>query len=147
MSNNVIQSPLLPLRGLLVFPSMVLHLDVGRKKSIASLENAMMGEQMICLASQKEVAIEDPNPNEIYRIGTLAKIKQMIKLPNGTIRVLVEGLYRAEIIRFIEEETEFVVEINKLKDIHGDAHEEEALMRQLLRKFGEYINVSNKITK
>src|SRR5690625_4415029 len=115
MSNNPMKSPLLPLRGLLVFPSMVLHLDVGREKSIASLENAMMGEQMIFLASQKEVAIEDPSPDEIYRIGTLAKIKQMIKLPNGTIRVLIEGIYRAEIIRFIEQDTEFVVEINKLR--------------------------------
>src|SRR5690625_362072 len=133
MSKNTNRSPLLPLRGLLVFPSMVLHLDVGREKSIASLENAMMGEQMIFLAAQKEVANEDPSPDDIYRIGTLEKIKQMIKLPNGTIRVLVEGMYRAEIIQFIETESEFVVEINKLEDIHGDSHEEEALMRQLVR--------------
>src|SRR5690625_3957606 len=126
---------------------MVLHLDVGREKSIASLENAMMGEQMIFLASQKEVAIEDPSPDEIYRIGTLAKIKQMIKLPNGTIRVLVEGLHRAEIIRYTEEEKEYKVEISELEDISEDSHEEEALMRQLVSQFGQYIKVSRKITK
>src|SRR5690625_2950195 len=91
---NYSQTPLLALRGLLVFPSMVIHLDVGREKSIASLENAMMEDQLIVLSSQKEVAIEDPEPSDIFRIGTLAKIKQMLKLPNGTIRVLVEGIER-----------------------------------------------------
>lgn len=147
MTNDTIQSPLLALRGILVFPSMVLHLDVGREKSIASLETAMMGDQTIFLSSQKEVAIEDPNPEDIYRVGTLAKINQMLKLPNGTIRVLVEGLYRAEIIRYTEEEKEYKVEIKKLEDVSGDLHEEEALMRQLVHQFGQYIKVSRKITK
>ena len=147
MSNETIQTPLLALRGILVYPSMVLHLDVGREKSIASLETAMMGEQTIFLASQKEVAIEDPQPDEIYRIGTLAKINQMLKLPNGTIRVLVEGLHRGEIVRYIEQENEYKVEINKLDDISDDSHEEEALMRQLVSQFGQYIKVSRKITK
>jgi len=147
MSNETIQTPLLALRGILVYPSMVLHLDVGREKSIASLETAMMGEQTIFLASQKEVAIEDPQPDEIYRVGTLAKINQMLKLPNGTIRVLVEGLHRGEIVRYIEQENEYKVEINKLDDISDDSHEEEALMRQLVSQFGQYIKVSRKITK
>lgn len=147
MSVESIQVPLLALRGILVYPSMVLHLDVGRKKSIASLETAMMGDQTIFLASQKEVAIENPKANEIYRIGTLAKINQMLKLPNGTIRVLVEGLHRAEIIRYVEEDDEYKVEINKLEDISEDSHEEEALMRQLVSQFGQYIKVSRKITK
>src|SRR5699024_9343980 len=147
MSNETIQTPLLALRGILVYPSMVLHLDVGREKSIASLETAMMGEQTIFLASQKEVAIEDPQPDEIYRIGTMAKINQMLKLPNGTIRVLVEGLHRGEIVRYIEKENEYKVEINKLDDISDDSHEEEALMRQLVSQFGQYIKVSRKITK
>src|SRR5690606_42055636 len=132
MSVESIQVPLLALRGILVYTSMVLQLDVGRKKSIASLETAMMGDQTIFLASQKEVAIENPKADEIYRIGTLAKINQMLKLPNGTIRVLVEGLHRAEIIRYVEEDDEYKVEINKLEDISEDSHEEEALMRQLV---------------
>src|SRR5699024_8400224 len=94
--------PLLALRGILVLPSMVLHLDVGREKSVAALEQAMMEDQIIFLSSQKEVALEEPEPKDIYRVGTLAKITQMLKLPNGTIRVLVEGLERAEIVKYIE---------------------------------------------
>src|SRR5690625_6911845 len=90
MEKKTIEAPLLPLRGILVFPSVVIHLDVGREKSIKALENAMMGDQTIFLSTQKEAAIEEPIPEDIYRIGTLAKINQMLKLPNGTIRVLVE---------------------------------------------------------
>src|SRR5690625_8051217 len=91
MTKQIIQIPLLPLRGLLVFPSMVLHLDVGREKSVSALEKAMMGNQNIFLAAQKKVSIENPESKDIYRVGTVAKIKQMVKLPNDTIRVLVEG--------------------------------------------------------
>ncbi|HLS65759.1 MAG TPA: endopeptidase La [Pseudogracilibacillus sp.] len=147
MKKKTIEAPLLPLRGILVFPSVVIHLDVGREKSIKALENAMMGDQTIFLSTQKEAAIEDPVPDEIYRVGTLAKINQMLKLPNGTIRVLVEGLFRAEIVRYIEEDDDLVVEVNELEDTHDDSHEEEALMRQLVQQFGEFINVSRKITK
>jgi ATP-dependent Lon protease len=146
MTNQNIQVPLLPLRGLLIFPSMVLHLDVGRDKSIAALEKAMMGDQSIFLAAQKKVSMEDPKPEDIYKIGTLANVKQMLKLPNGTIRVLVEGLERGEIALFTEEKDEFTVEIQKLKDIHGDENEEEALMRSLLKQFEQYIKISRKIT-
>ncbi len=147
MTIQIKDTPLLPLRGLLVFPSMVMHLDVGREKSIASLEKAMVDEQMIFLVAQKEVANENPEAEDIYRVGTMAKIKQMIKLPNGTIRVLVEGKFRAEIVRFSETEKEFMVSVSELEDIHGDSYEEEALMRQLIRQFGQYVKVSKKITK
>ncbi|MEJ8776330.1 endopeptidase La [Pseudogracilibacillus sp. ICA-222130] len=149
MENNKIEKlPLLALRGILVYPSMVIHLDVGREKSIASLENAMMHEeQLIFLSSQKEIAMEEPEKEDIYKVGTVAKITQMIKLPNGTLRVLVEGLYRAEIIEYIEEKKQFEVKIAKLNDTNGDEHEEEALMRQLLDQFSQYIKVSKKITK
>lgn len=147
MTNDLKQLPLLALRGVLIFPSIVLHLDVGREKSITSLQSAMMGDQTIFLASQKEVAIENPEPKDIYRVGTVAKINQMIKLPNGTFRVLVEGLYRAEIVRYIDEEKEFNVEVKPLEDIHGDPNEEEALMRQIIHQFEQYIKVSRKVTK
>src|SRR5690625_2461584 len=123
MANQHIQVPLLPLRGLLIFPSMVLHLDVGRDKSIAALEKAMMGDQSIFLAAQKKVSMEDPTPKDIYKIGTMAKVKQMLKLPNGTIRVLVEGLHRGEIAIFTEEKDEFMVEIQKLEEVHGEENE------------------------
>lgn len=139
--------PLLALRGVLVYPTIVIHLDVGRKKSISALETAMMDDQTIFLVTQKEVAIEEPEKDDLYRVGTIAKINQMIKLPNGTIRILVEGIERAEISRFIEEEDEFIVEVFPLDDIYGDRYEEEALMRQLLNQFEEYIKVSRKVTK
>lgn len=147
MENEKEHLPLLALRGLLVFPSIVLHLDVGREKSIASLESAMMEDQLIFLVSQKEVATEDPLPDDIYRVGTVAKINQMLKLPNGTIRVLVEGLYRARIVKYTDEEKEYHVEVKRLEDIHGDKHEDEALMRQLYSQFEQYIKVSKKLTK
>ncbi|WP_188453488.1 endopeptidase La [Virgibacillus oceani] len=147
MTNNTIQLPLLPLRGLLVFPSMVLHLDVGRDKSVTALEKAMMDDQTIFLAAQKKVSIDDPEPADIYRIGTVAKVNQMLKLPNGTIRVLVEGLYRGEILHFIDEKEEFNVEIEKLADINGETNEEDALMRSLLTQFEQYSKVSRKITQ
>lgn len=147
MTNDSKQVPLLPLRGLLMFPTMVLHLDVGRDKSVAALEKAMVDEQIIFLAAQKKESVEEPKPEEIYRIGTLAKIKQMLKLPNGTFRVLVEGLQRAEIIRFVDEDNEFTVEVQELIDIPGDSLEEEALMRSILKQFEQYVKVSRKITK
>ncbi|WP_010099026.1 endopeptidase La [Ornithinibacillus scapharcae] len=147
MTNDSKQVPLLPLRGLLMFPTMVLHLDVGRDKSVAALEKAMVDDQIIFLAAQKKESVEEPKPEEIYRVGTLAKIKQMLKLPNGTFRVLVEGLHRAEIIRFVDEDNEFIVEVQELHDIPGDSLEEEALMRSILKQFEQYVKVSRKITK
>ncbi|GGJ84263.1 Lon protease [Lentibacillus kapialis] len=147
MTKEPAQLPLLPLRGLLVFPSMVLHLDVGRDKSVAALEKAMMGDQTIFLAAQKQVSLEKPESKDIYHVGTVAYVKQMLKLPNGTIRVLVEGLHRGEITRFIDENEEFTVEFLQLEDMHGEETEEEALMRSLLRQFEQYIKVSQKITK
>ena len=126
---------------------MVIHLDVGREKSITALEKAMMDDQKIFLAAQREVSLEEPTPKDIYRIGTLAKIKQMLKLPNGTIRVLVEGLYRGEIIKYVDEDKEFTVEVQKVKEINGDDHEEEALMRSLLDQFKQYIKISRKVNE
>jgi ATP-dependent Lon protease len=147
MTKDLIQVPLLPLRGLLVFPTMVMHLDVGRDKSVQALEKAMMGDQTIFLSAQKKVSLDEPETSDIYQVGTLVKVKQTLKLPNGTMRVLVEGLYRGEILRYIETENEFVVEIEKLEDIHGDNHEEEALMRSLLNQFEQYIKISRKVTE
>lgn len=145
--NQVRELPLLALRGVLVFPTIVIHLDVGREKSIAALESAMLGNQEIFLVTQKEVAVEDPKPEDLYKIGTIAKINQMIKLPNGTMRILVEGLERAEITHFVESENEMIVEVETLEDIHEDRHKEEALMRQLVTQFEQYIKLSRKVTK
>src|SRR5690625_3565875 len=146
MTQETIRLPLLPLRGLLLFPSMVLHIDVGRKRSITALEHAMLDDQLIFLSAQKKVDIDEPKQDDIYTIGTVVKINQMLKLPNGTIRVLVEGMYRAEINAYIDAEKDYYqVDIRKITEIQGDATKEEALMRALLRQFKQYIKVSRKL--
>ncbi|MEJ8303156.1 endopeptidase La [Saccharibacillus sacchari] len=139
--------PLLPLRGLLVYPSMVLHLDVGRERSVKALEKAMVDDHLILLCSQSEVNIEEPAQDDIFRIGTVAKVRQMLKLPNGTIRVLVEGLERAEVLEFIEDNTEFYeVYARELAEPTTEDPEVDALMRTVLTQFEHYINLSKKVT-
>ncbi|MFP3389227.1 endopeptidase La [Brevibacillus sp. SIMBA_040] len=138
--------PLLPLRGLLVYPTMVLHLDVGREKSIRALEQAMVDDNKILLATQEEVHIEEPDAEQIYSIGTVARVKQMLKLPNGTIRVLVEGLQRAKIDEYLQQDDYFVVSITYLQEEKADENEVEALMRSLLNHFEQYIKLSKKVS-
>ncbi|MFB5678539.1 endopeptidase La [Paenibacillus terreus] len=138
--------PLLPLRGLLVYPSMVLHLDVGRDKSVKALEKAMVEDNLILLCSQSEVNIEEPTQEDIFRIGTIAKVRQMLKLPNGTIRVLVEGLERAEIIQYTDNEEYYEVHARELPEDETLHPETDALMRTVLNQFEHYINLSKKVT-
>ncbi|WP_066194472.1 endopeptidase La [Gracilibacillus timonensis] len=147
MTTNLIHMPLIPLRGLIIFPGMVIHLDVGREKSIQSLEKAMMLDQHIFLAAQKDSALDDPSPEDIHPQGAVAKVNQMLKLPNGTVRVLIEGIYRAKLNHFIEQENHFLVEIEALEDIHNNVSEEVALMRALLEQFEHYTKISKKVTK
>ncbi|KEK26395.1 endopeptidase La [Bacillus gaemokensis] len=146
MNTNERIMPLLPLRGVLVYPTMVLHLDVGRDKSIQALEQAAMDENIIFLAMQREMNIDDPKEDDIYSVGTVAKVKQMLKLPNGTLRVLVEGLHRAEVVKFIEEEEVVKVSIQMVTEEEEGDLEEKALMRTLLEHFEQYIKVSKKIS-
>ncbi|AET56823.1 ATP-dependent protease La [Paenibacillus terrae HPL-003] len=138
--------PLLPLRGLLVYPSMVLHLDVGREKSVKALEKAMVEDNLILLCSQSEVNIEEPAQEDIFRVGTVAKVRQMLKLPNGTIRVLVEGLERAEIIQYTDNEEYYEVLAKELHEAENVHPETDALMRTVLTQFEHYINLSKKVT-
>jgi len=138
--------PLLPLRGLLVYPSMVLHLDVGREKSVKALESAMVEGHTILLSSQAEVNIEDPKPDDIFRVGTIAKIRQMLKLPNGTIRVLVEGIVRAEILEYLPNNAFFEVWARELPEEEASDPEISALMRTVLSQFESYIHLSKKVT-
>jgi ATP-dependent Lon protease len=146
MTNESRIIPLLPLRGLLVYPTMVLHLDVGRPKSIQALEKVMMEDQHIFLSTQKEMATEEPTEDEVYKMGTLAKINQMLKLPNGTIRVLVEGMQRGKIEHFNENEELVEVQIGLVTEAQEADAEEIALMRMVLKMFEQYINLSKKIT-
>ncbi|WP_042164882.1 endopeptidase La [Paenibacillus gorillae] len=138
--------PLLPLRGLLVYPSMVLHLDVGRDKSVRALEKSMIDDHMILLCSQSEVNIEEPTEEDIYRIGTIARVRQMLKLPNGTIRVLVEGVSRAEIVDYVANDEFYEVSVKELPEQETDDPEVDALMRSVLSQFEHYISLSKKVT-
>ncbi|MFC5468336.1 endopeptidase La [Cohnella suwonensis] len=138
--------PLLPLRGLLVYPSMVLHLDVGREKSVKALEQCMIDDHMILLCSQSEVNIEEPTQEDIYRVGTIAKVRQMLKLPNGTIRVLVEGVSRAEIEQYLPNDDYYEVLAHELLEGQTNDSELDALMRAVLSQFEHYINLSKKVT-
>ncbi|SHI89231.1 ATP-dependent proteinase. Serine peptidase. MEROPS family S16 [Geosporobacter subterraneus DSM 17957] len=140
--------PLIPLRGLSVFPYMVLHFDVGREKSINALEEAMINDQMIFLTTQKEAETDIPTEEDFYKVGTISKIKQMLKLPGDAIRVLVEGISRAKIIELTQEEPFFkakLVEDHYEGEIEADK-EMEALMRTVMDAFENYISVSNRIS-
>jgi ATP-dependent Lon protease len=138
--------PLLPLRGLLVYPAMVLHLDVGRERSVEALEKAMVEDNLILLATQKEIHIEEPSPDEIYQVGTVSRVRQMLKLPNGTMRVLVEGLYRARIKRYLNHEDFYHVQIERIADRENDDLDTKALMRSVLDHFEQYLRLSKKIS-
>ncbi|MDR2992438.1 MAG: endopeptidase La, partial [Bacillus cereus] len=117
-----------------------------RDKSIQALEQAAMDENIIFLAMQKEMNIDDPKEDDIYSVGTVAKVKQMLKLPNGTLRVLEEGLHREEVVEFIEEENVVQVSIKTVTEEVEDDLEEKALMRTLLEHFEQYIKVSKKVS-
>ncbi|MCE7793463.1 endopeptidase La [Salipaludibacillus sp. CUR1] len=148
MSENVRRNiPLLPLRGLLVYPTMVLHLDVGRKKSVQALEKAMVEDHEIFLTTQREISTDEPDQSDIYTVGTLAKVNQMLKLPNGTIRVLVEGLQRGQIEDYTDNEEYAEVEVELVEERQEATVEEQALMRNVLEQFEQYIQLSKKISQ
>jgi len=136
--------PLLPLRGLLVYPAMVLHLDVGREKSVRALDKAMVEDHLILLATQMDTQVDDPAQDEIYAIGTLARVKQMMKLPNGTIRVLVEGLKRARILEFIDDSEWFEVKAEILDAAERRNPEMDALVRAVTQQFEQFLKLSKK---
>ncbi len=145
--------PLLPLRGMLVFPTMVLHLDVGRERSVQALEQAMLNDHLIFLTTQKDIEIESPEDEDLFEIGTLTKVKQMLKLPNGTIRVLVEGLSRAKIKTIKDQGLYYAVDLERYDediddediDISQDV-EIQALKRTMLEYFEQYIKLSKKVS-
>lgn len=140
--------PLLPLRGLTVFPYMILHFDVGRVKSIKALEEAMINNQLIFLVTQKEAKNDSPGEEDVYSVGTISKVKQLLKLPGDTIRVLVEGVSRAEINEFTQNEPFFAAEVIEQIYMDDEQHsvEIEALKRRVLSAFEDYVGLSNKIS-
>ncbi|MGV8900426.1 MAG: endopeptidase La [Burkholderiaceae bacterium] len=139
------QLPLLPLRDVVVFPHMVIPLFVGRPKSIKALEAAMEHGKSIMLAAQKTAAKDEPSPADIYEIGCIATILQMLKLPDGTVKVLVEGVQRARIHHISELETHFVADLTPVESELGDDSELEAMRRTIVQQFDQYVKLNKKI--
>jgi len=139
------QLPLLPLRDVVVFPHMVIPLFVGRPKSIKALEAAMEQGKSIMLAAQKAAAKDEPSPDDIYEIGCVANILQMLKLPDGTVKVLVEGAQRARIHHISELDTHFVADLTPVESELGDEAEVEAMRRAIVQQFDQYVKLNKKI--
>ena len=137
--------PVLPLRDVVVFPHMVIPLFVGRKKSIKALEVSMEAGKQILLVAQKNAADDDPGVDEIYQVGTVASILQLLKLPDGTVKVLVEGESRVAIDRYVESEDYFSTLVTPITDGDIDEREIEVLMRAVLNEFDQYVKLNNKI--
>ena len=138
--------PLFPLRDIVIFPHMVIPLFVGREKSVLALEAAMaQNDKLILLATQKNAKTEDPEPGEIYTVGTLCQIIQLLKLPDGTVKVLVEGKKRGSIVSFSDNSDYFEVEVETLIEKSGNDSEVEALKRGVLASFENYIELNSSV--
>ncbi|MGB4504831.1 MAG: endopeptidase La [Syntrophaceticus sp.] len=137
--------PLLPLRGLLVFPYMVIHLDVGREKSVNAIDEAMLHDREIFLVTQREAQTDEPREDDLYQVGTIAEIKQLLKLPGGTFRVLVEGLRRARIKQYLSSEPFIQVVVEEFPESYEKTPEIEAMMRTVTNQFEEYVKAGKKI--
>jgi ATP-dependent Lon protease len=138
--------PVLPLRDIVVFPHMIVPLFVGREKSIRALEEVMRADKPILLATQKNAADDDPAPEAIFTTGTLARVLQLLKLPDGTVKVLVEGASRAKIKKYVEAEGYYAAEAQAIADDPIDPIEAEALSRSVLSEFENYVKLNKKIS-
>ena len=137
--------PVLPLRDVVVYPHMVIPLFVGREKSIQALERAMENDKKIFLVAQKDAGQDDPGPDDIYRVGTVSIILQLLKLPDGTVKVLVEGGQRARIESFTDVSPFFSAELTILEPVQEDEREIEVLTRSLLAQFEQYVKLNKKV--
>ena len=137
--------PVLPLRDIVVFPHMIVPLFVGREKSIAALEEVMKDDKQILLVAQKNASQDDPGPDDIYRVGTVSSVLQLLKLPDGTVKVLVEGTARADIAGFVDNPRFFQVSATVLEDASTDMREVEALARAVVTQFEQYVKLNKKV--
>ena len=137
--------PVLPLRDIVVFPHMVVPLFVGREKSVRALDEIMKGDKQILLATQKNSVDDDPAPDAIYQTGVLATVLQLLKLPDGTVKVLVEGKGRAHLTRFTDREDYYEAEAVEIADEEGDASQSEALLRAVIEQFENYVKLNKKV--
>lgn len=143
--NSEKELPLLPLRDVVIYPHMVAPLFVGRDKSIKALEEAMKGSKEIFLSAQKEAKVNEPKEQDIYELGTIGTIVQMLRLPDGTVKVLVEGKRRAKISNFVPGNSFFVVNVREVSDTPKEGVEAEALMRSIVKAFEGYVKLNKKI--
>ena len=137
--------PVLPLRDIVVFPHMIVPLFVGREKSVRALEDVMKDDKQILLVTQKNAAQDDPAPGDIYTVGTIGTVLQLLKLPDGTVKVLVEGGQRARILGFTEHEAFFQAKAEVIPENAGEQQEVEALARTAVTQFEQYIKLNKKI--
>ncbi|WP_333612434.1 endopeptidase La [Brevundimonas bullata] len=137
--------PVLPLRDIVVFPHMVVPLFVGREKSVRALDEIMKGDKQILLATQKNSVDDDPAADAIYQTGVLATVLQLLKLPDGTVKVLVEGKGRARLTRFTDREDYYEAEAVEIADEEGDASQSEALLRAVIEQFENYVKLNKKV--
>ena len=137
--------PVLPLRDIVVFPHMIVPLFVGREKSVRALEDVMKDDKQILLVAQKDAGLDDPTPEDIYRVGTIGTVLQLLKLPDGTVKVLVEGGARARITNFIDSDDFFQADGLVIEETSGDPAELEALARSVITQFEQYVKLNKKI--
>ncbi|MEO1090792.1 MAG: endopeptidase La [Pseudomonadota bacterium] len=137
--------PVLPLRDIVVFPHMIVPLFVGREKSIAALEDVMKEDKQILLVAQKNASQDDPGANDIYRVGTVSSVLQLLKLPDGTVKVLVEGQGRAQIKAFVDNPRFFQVAAQMLPEAEADPRELEAMARAVVTNFEQYVKLNKKV--
>jgi ATP-dependent Lon protease len=137
--------PVLPLRDIVVFPHMVVPLFVGREKSVRALEEVMKSDKQILLVTQKDRDEDDPAPNDIFQVGVLATVLQLLKLPDGTVKVLVEGGDRAAVLKFTPREEFYEARVAGMTEEGGEAHETEALARAVVEQFENYVKLNKKV--
>jgi len=146
IDNQMQVVPVLPLRDVVVYPHMVIPLFVGRDKSIKALESAMAGDKQVLLVAQKSAEVDDPQADDIHRVGTLSTILQLLKLPDGTVKVLVEGASRARVVHYLTKDDFFSAQVGQLESSEAaDEREVEVLMRSLLAQFDQYVKLNKKV--
>ncbi len=144
-SSSVSLFPVLPLRDIVVFPHMIVPLFVGREKSVRALEDVMKDDKQILLVTQKNAAQDDPSTDDIYKVGTVGTVLQLLRLPDNTVKVLVEGVKRARVLRYTDNDEFFQAEAEVLPDVEGQGQELQALSRAVVSQFEQYIKLNKKI--
>ena len=139
-------TPVLPLRNIVVFPHMVVPLFVGRDKSIAALESVMDKGQELLFLAQKDADVNDPEKKDLYDVGTLGKVLQLLKLPDGTVKVLVEGIKRAKVEEFTKTDLYLEAKIEVISENTDIDSKDKALSRQVISRFEDFLKTNNKVT-